>query len=190
MSNMAILTQSFAVGGVKDQREQFRDLLLMVRFLSGVAATLTKSVSVSQNGMTPLSPPRITVQPAGNELDDPFWPVPFPERMIRPAQVFAHPQSLADVGTEVVLSNFLTGWRALLRFSAPVANDGGNPQVFFAPCSHAAGSSTEASGLTRGCYLKGVSAPFTSLIKKLWHSIGILLGKCNTNKEGGQVCYG
>lgn len=135
MSNVAVLAQSLAISRVNDERKQFCDLLDVMGFFGGFAATLAGAVSVGKNSPTPSKPTRVSSKASADDVDDAFHPVALPVGMVRATKVLAHPFAVAGGRAEVGLCS-LIAWRTKNLFPAPSAGD--DSRSIATRCTHPA----------------------------------------------------
>src|SRR3990167_9940020 len=160
MGNMAVLTESLAVSGVKDEQKQFLDFPLVVSVFGRTAATLAKTSGIRQY----LSGPRSATSVVSDDRGQVAKVVALPVGRSRSHEIHAHPLALASRRAEVILGGARdTAWRTTHNLSALLTGDN-DRLVAGSPPSHSARGSTESCRFAGGGGMEGSSTSFTGLL--------------------------
>ena len=164
--SMATCTKSLSVIGVEhlieQRRENFDSMLLVVGVFRWLAAALTRAARPFEHLFSPCLPPGISQQSLVNDGQQALALWPQVARMIRAAQILAHPVALAGCRAEVMFRSAVDARRRPANhLPALVAFDVCNTRVLTAPAFLAAFTRAIDAGLAIFTWLKAHSTYWT-----------------------------
>ena len=180
MVDMAILTQSFPIRGVEDERKQLLNFSFMVSLVRGIAATLTETVSGSKDLNGPSSPSRMVTDDGGQVLNC----APLPVRVSLPPEILRHPFPLAGLRAEMILRRMGDACRGAAHYLAALIAGDVYDGMAPAPPFGSAAVRAVLAGARTGCWLQWLPARAAGCFTRSARSLLII---CLLFARGGAV---